>query len=70
MSARTILFFWASTIAAVILLGTLAATLRSDPGLWGLFLIGTTILGLSVTLAVAGRIVFVAGSLKRLAKDR
>jgi len=70
VSARTVVFFWASTIASVVLLGTLVATVRSDPGPWGLFLIGSAVVGLIATLAVAGRIALVAGRLKRLAKHR
>ena len=70
MSARTVVFFWASTIASVVLLGTLVATVRSDPGPWGLFLIGSAVVGLIATLAVAGRIALITGRLKRLAKHR
>lgn len=70
VTARTIVFFWASTIAAVVLLGTLVATARSDPGPWGMFLIGSAVVGLLATLTVAGRIAFVAERLKRLAKHR
>jgi hypothetical protein len=43
---------------------------RADTGSWGLFLLGASILGLIASLTIAGRIVFVAGRLKRIAKNR
>lgn len=70
MTPRTVLFFWGTTIASIILLGTLVAIARSDPGPWGAFLIGSAVVGLIATLAVAARIAFVAGRIKRLAKRR
>ena len=70
MTARTIVFFWASTIASIVLAGTLVATVRAEPGAWGLILIALAAAGLIAGLIVAGRIAFVAGRLKRIARGR
>jgi len=72
LSSRVSIVFWASTAAAVLLLGsvwTLAGRIgSSDTGPQDYVLIAVAGLGLLATAFVSARIVFVLGRLKKRAR--
>lgn len=73
MSRRALLFFWGAVAASVFLLGGALATYKrvsSDGGATDMTLFVLSVLALSATLFVAGRIVRAAAQVRERTRDR
>jgi hypothetical protein len=72
MSTKTVVVFWASTAAAVFLLGGTVASVEAvlrHPSLSIEVLLALSLVGLVVSLTVAGRIMLVVGRAQRSSRS-
>lgn len=72
MSAKTVVVFWASTVAAVFLLGGTVASVEAAlrrPSTSIEVVLGLSVVGLVASLTVAGRIMLVVGRAQRSSRS-
>jgi hypothetical protein len=69
MSRRAIVLFWGATAASVLFLGSLWAAAGKSSGADVVVLV-VSLVGLTATLFVAGRIAFVVGRAQRAGRRR